>query len=69
MILFLNGRISFVWRTGAAVPMVEATIALVLVDQLMTHYAQCHMFPINPELQEPVRVTEVEAAEKAALHS
>ncbi|XP_021826832.1 chorismate synthase, chloroplastic [Prunus avium] len=52
-----------------AVPMVEATIALALVDQLMAHYAQCHMFPINPELQEPLRVTEVEAAEEAALHS
>ncbi|XP_034205386.1 chorismate synthase, chloroplastic isoform X2 [Prunus dulcis] len=52
-----------------AVPMVEATIALALVDQLMAHYAQCHMFPINPELQEPLRITEVEAAEEAALHS
>ncbi|KAF3574620.1 hypothetical protein F2Q69_00058447 [Brassica cretica] len=38
-----------------AVPMVEAMVALVLVDQLMAQYAQCHLFPINPELQEPLR--------------
>lgn len=69
MILVLIGLTSFVWWNGAAVPMVEATIALALVDQLMAHYAQCHMFPINPELQEPLRVTEVDAAEEAALHS
>ncbi|CAN4112879.1 unnamed protein product [Withania somnifera] len=38
-----------------AVPMVEAMVALVLVDQLMAQYAQCMMFPINPELQEPLQ--------------
>ncbi|XP_022747286.1 chorismate synthase, chloroplastic-like [Durio zibethinus] len=37
-----------------AVPMVEAMVALVLVDQLMAQYAQCNLFPINPELQEPL---------------
>lgn len=33
--------------------MVEAMVALVVVDQLMAHMAQCEMFPINPSLQEP----------------
>ncbi|XWS07942.1 hypothetical protein CRYUN_Cryun41cG0034700 [Craigia yunnanensis] len=37
-----------------AVPMVEAMVALVLADQLMAQYAQCNLFPINPELQEPL---------------
>nr|AXP11716.1 chorismate synthase [Senna obtusifolia] len=37
-----------------AVPMVEAMVALVLVDQLMAQYAQCNLFPVNPELQEPL---------------
>ncbi|KAM7504441.1 hypothetical protein LguiB_003345 [Lonicera macranthoides] len=40
-----------------AVPMVEAMVALVLVDQLMAQFAQCEMFPINPEFQESVGVT------------
>ncbi|OMO81259.1 Chorismate synthase [Corchorus olitorius] len=37
-----------------AVPTVEAMVALVLVDQLMAQHAQCNLFPINPELQEPL---------------
>ncbi|KAI9124451.1 hypothetical protein K1719_004373 [Acacia pycnantha] len=37
-----------------AVPIVEAMVALVLVDQLMAQYAQCNLFPINPDLQEPL---------------
>ncbi|XVE63215.1 hypothetical protein DITRI_Ditri07aG0001700 [Diplodiscus trichospermus] len=37
-----------------AVPMVEAMVALVLVDQLMAQHALCNLFPINPELQEPL---------------
>ncbi|CAH9116116.1 unnamed protein product [Cuscuta europaea] len=37
-----------------AVPMVDAMVALVLVDQLMAQYAQCMLFPINPALQEPL---------------
>uniref|UniRef100_A0A6V7QV64 Chorismate synthase n=1 Tax=Ananas comosus var. bracteatus TaxID=296719 RepID=A0A6V7QV64_ANACO len=37
-----------------AVPMVEAMVALVLLDQLMAHLAQCEMFPVNPALQESV---------------
>ncbi|XP_054807711.1 chorismate synthase, chloroplastic-like [Prosopis cineraria] len=37
-----------------AAPIVEAMVALVLVDQLMAQYAQCNLFPINPELQEPL---------------
>ena len=28
-----------------AVPMVEAMVALVLVDALMQHHAQCNLFP------------------------
>ncbi|KAL2526431.1 Chorismate synthase [Abeliophyllum distichum] len=39
-----------------AVPMVEAAVALVLVDQLMAQYAQCMLFPINPALQEPMEL-------------
>ncbi|PPS00866.1 hypothetical protein GOBAR_AA19799 [Gossypium barbadense] len=39
-----------------AVPMVEAMVALVLVDQLMAQYAQCNLFPINSELQEPLNL-------------
>ncbi|AES62175.2 putative chorismate synthase [Medicago truncatula] len=35
-----------------AVPMVEAMVALVLVDQLMAQYAQCNLFPANFDLQE-----------------
>ncbi|XP_009349701.1 chorismate synthase, chloroplastic isoform X1 [Pyrus x bretschneideri] len=51
-----------------AVPMVEAAIALALVDQLMADFAQCHMFPINPDLQDPVPQPFVGAAEAATLH-
>ncbi|KAJ4720805.1 Chorismate synthase [Melia azedarach] len=45
-----------------AVPMVEAMVALVLVDQLMAHYAQCNLFPINSELQEPMKLPKLEPA-------
>ncbi|XP_071710050.1 chorismate synthase 1, chloroplastic [Rutidosis leptorrhynchoides] len=38
-----------------AVPMVEASVALVLVDQLLAQYAQCQLFPINPDFQEPLK--------------
>ncbi|ERN15965.1 chorismate synthase 2, chloroplastic [Amborella trichopoda] len=41
-----------------AVPMVEAMVALVVLDQLMLQYAQCEMFPINPALQEPLEPVE-----------
>ena len=37
-----------------AVPMVEAMVALVLVDQLMAQHGQCNLFPINPDLQSPI---------------
>lgn len=37
-----------------AVPMVEAVVALVLVDQLMAQYAQCNLFPVNLDFQEPM---------------
>ncbi|KAB1219085.1 Chorismate synthase, chloroplastic [Morella rubra] len=37
-----------------AVPVVEAMVALVLVDELMAQHAQCNLFPINPDLQEPL---------------
>ena len=39
---------------AAAVPMVESMVALVLVDQLMAHLAQCEMFPVDPALQVPI---------------
>lgn len=45
-----------------AVPMVEAAVALVLVDQLMAQYAQCELFPINPALQEPLEFRDPELA-------
>ncbi|GKC84646.1 chorismate synthase 1, chloroplastic, partial [Tanacetum coccineum] len=38
-----------------AVPMVEAAVAMVLIDQLLAQYAQCQLFPINPEFQEPLQ--------------
>jgi len=52
-----------------AVPMVEAMVALVLVDQLMAQYAQCHLFPINTDLQEPLHTAspvELEQPQNAA---
>lgn len=42
--------------------MVEAVVALVLVDQLMAQYAQCELFPINPALQEPLELLDPEPA-------
>lgn len=42
----------FYWTELAAVPMVEAMVALVLVDQLMAQHAQCNLFPANFDLQE-----------------
>lgn len=51
----------------AAVPMVEAMVALVLVDQLMAQYAQCNLFPINSTLQEPLSLTESSEDEHAPV--
>ncbi|KAF3433925.1 hypothetical protein FNV43_RR25028 [Rhamnella rubrinervis] len=45
-----------------AVPMVEAMVALVLADQLLAHFAQCNLFPINEALQEPLSKSSLEAA-------
>ncbi|KAL9422143.1 hypothetical protein AB3S75_034415 [Citrus x aurantiifolia] len=45
-----------------AVPMVEAMVALVLMDQLMAQHAQCHLFPINPDLQGMMKLPELEPA-------
>ena len=45
-----------------AVPMVEAMVALVLVDQLLAQYAQCQLFPINPALQEPMELPKLDEA-------
>ncbi|KAL7109454.1 hypothetical protein ACP275_06G176100 [Erythranthe tilingii] len=42
-----------------AIPVVEAMVAMVLVDQLMAQYAQCMLFPINPALQEPLQKAKV----------
>lgn len=47
----------------AAVPMVEAMVALVLLDQLMLQRAQGELFPINPALQEPLEHPRVEVAD------
>ncbi|KFK36063.1 hypothetical protein AALP_AA4G073000 [Arabis alpina] len=49
--------------------MVDAMVALVLIDQLMAQYAQCHLLSINPELQEPLQVAspvELEQPQNAA---
>ncbi|KAG5533223.1 hypothetical protein RHGRI_027434 [Rhododendron griersonianum] len=46
-----------------AVPMVEAMVALVLVDQLMAQYAQCNLFPLNSALQEPMQLPSLEPTE------
>ncbi|KAL8251737.1 hypothetical protein R6Q59_035430 [Mikania micrantha] len=43
-----------------AVPMVEASVALVLIDQLLAQYAQCQLFPINPDFQEPLQLPKLE---------
>ncbi|KAI5648707.1 hypothetical protein M9H77_34712 [Catharanthus roseus] len=40
-----------------AVPMVEAMVALTILDQLMAHHAQCMLFPINSALQEPLETS------------
>nr|P27793.1 RecName: Full=Chorismate synthase, chloroplastic; AltName: Full=5-enolpyruvylshikimate-3-phosphate phospholyase; Flags: Precursor [Capnoides sempervirens]CAA43034.1 chorismate synthase [Capnoides sempervirens] len=45
-----------------AVPMVEAMVALVLLDQLMLQHAQGNLFSINPALQEPLSETVSSAA-------
>nr|XP_043615129.1 chorismate synthase 1, chloroplastic [Erigeron canadensis] len=37
-----------------AVVMVEASVALVLMNQLLAQHAQCQLFPINPDFQEPL---------------
>ena len=48
--------IEFVWFNDyAAVPMVEAMVSLVLVDQLMAQHGQCNLFPINSDLQSPIK--------------
>ncbi|GFY84552.1 chorismate synthase, putative [Actinidia rufa] len=44
----------------AAVPVGEAMVALVLVDEVMAQYAQCQMFLINPALQEPLELPRLE---------
>ncbi|KAM0070738.1 putative chorismate synthase [Helianthus debilis subsp. tardiflorus] len=43
-----------------AVPMVEASVALVLIDQLLAQYAQCQLFPINSDFQEPLQLPKLE---------
>jgi len=52
---------------SAAVPVVESMAALVLMDQLMAHIAQCEMFPLNIALQEPVGVKYTRTPELAAI--
>lgn len=56
----------------AAVPMVEAMVALVLADALLQHYAQCQILPMDPVLQGnelPKDVRHATLAEQAALYS
>ncbi|XP_058108037.1 chorismate synthase 1, chloroplastic-like isoform X4 [Magnolia sinica] len=50
-----------------AVPMVEAMVALVILDQLMVQYAQCQLLPINPCLQEPMEAPKLEIVEKLLI--
>ncbi|XP_058075179.1 uncharacterized protein LOC131223716 isoform X1 [Magnolia sinica] len=50
-----------------AVPMVEAMVALVILDQLMVRYAQCQLLPINPCLQEPVEAPKLEIVEELLI--
>jgi chorismate synthase len=54
-----------------AVPMVEAMVALVLVDQLLQQYAQCQLLPIEPLLQGSERVPKKAPStlEQAAMFS
>ncbi|CAM6006970.1 unnamed protein product [Sphagnum balticum] len=54
-----------------AVPMVEAMVALVLVDQLLQQYAQCQLLPIEPVLQGSERVPKKAPStlEQAAMFS
>lgn len=56
-VLFIFGR-----GVDAAVPMVEAMVALVLVDQLMAQYAQCYLFSPNSDLQAPFKLPSLERA-------
>ena len=51
----------------AAVPMVEAMVALVLMDQLMAQHAQCNLFPLNQDLQEPLELPKYVEADETAL--
>ena len=56
----------------AAVPMVEAMVALVLADALLQHYAQCQLLPMDPVLQGsglPVETREPTLKEQASLYS
>ncbi|PON50916.1 hypothetical protein TorRG33x02_312590, partial [Trema orientale] len=51
-----------------AVPVVEDMVAIVLVDQLMAQYAHGNLFPLNQDLQEPLKLPKfVEVNETAAL--
>ncbi|XP_058093557.1 serine/threonine-protein kinase TOR-like isoform X2 [Magnolia sinica] len=47
--------------------MVEAMVALVILDQLMVRYAQCQLLPINPCLQELVEAPKLEIVEKLLI--
>ncbi|XP_024023463.1 chorismate synthase, chloroplastic [Morus notabilis] len=50
-----------------AVPMVEAMVALVLADQLMAQHAQCNLFPLNQDVQEPLDLLKFVEADEATL--
>lgn len=56
----------------AAVPMVEAMVALVLADALLQHYAQCQLLPQDPVLQGnglPQERIEPTLKEQASIYS
>nr|GLL23204.1 chorismate synthase 1, chloroplastic-like [Ipomoea trifida] len=44
------------------IPVVEAMVALVVVDQVMAQYSQCMLFPLNPSLQQPFAVHQSHSA-------
>lgn len=50
--------------------MVEAMVALVIMDQLMAQHAQGNLFPINTDLQEPLfspRLNDVDTEEGTSI--
>ncbi|PON33870.1 Chorismate synthase [Parasponia andersonii] len=60
--------VTYSYSRMLAVPVVEAMVAIVLLDQLMAQYAQGNLFSLNQDLQEPLKLPKfVEIDETAAL--